>query len=167
MPRKALAERLVATRAYERLCYARVGDYARERLGRSARQLQDLARVHRALEALPAVERALVANELPWSKIRLLARVATPGDQEQWVARAHAVATRTLEQGVRVARLATQAKRPESPDAQPERRITLRCTPALREQWSLAHEMAERVAGQHLRAGEALELLAAEVFSEV
>jgi hypothetical protein len=34
----ALAERLIETKAPERLCYARISDYARERLGLSARQ---------------------------------------------------------------------------------------------------------------------------------
>jgi hypothetical protein len=47
-------------RAYERLCYARLADYARERPGVSARQLQELARVHHALAGLPALEHALV-----------------------------------------------------------------------------------------------------------
>jgi hypothetical protein len=48
-----------------------------------------------------------------------------------------------------------------------EKRVTVRCTPAVREKWGLAREIAERVAGQHLRAGEALELVAAEVFSAI
>jgi hypothetical protein len=41
------------------------------------------------------------------------------------------------------------------------------CTPAVREKWNLVREMAERVAGQRLRAGEALEFVAAEVFSAI
>ncbi len=43
----ALAALLVECKAWERLGYARLSDYARERLGRSARQLQELARVGR------------------------------------------------------------------------------------------------------------------------
>jgi hypothetical protein len=46
------------------------------------------ARVHRALAGLPILERALVANELPWSKVRLLARVASAEGEARWVARA-------------------------------------------------------------------------------
>ena len=49
----AIAERLLATEAHARLCYARVGDYARERAGLSVRQLQELARVHRAFAERP------------------------------------------------------------------------------------------------------------------
>lgn len=97
----AIAERLIATKAPERLCYARLGDYARERPGLSARQLQELARVHRALAGLPTLEQALLANQLPWSKVRLLARVATDEDERAWIARARALPTRRLEQEIR------------------------------------------------------------------
>jgi len=161
----ALAERLIATKAPERLCYARLGDYARERPGLSARQLQELARVHRALVGLPALERALLANELPWSKVRLLARVATEQDEPTWIARARAMPTRRLEQEVRESARSFESEDPD--DALPHKRVTLHCTPAVREKWHLVREMAERVAGQRLRAGEALELVAAEVFSAI
>src|SRR5690606_2697956 len=90
----AIAARLLETRGWERLCYARLGDYARERAGISARQLQDLARTHRALARLPALERALLANALPWSKVRLIARVASAADEEAWIARARAAPIR-------------------------------------------------------------------------
>jgi hypothetical protein len=165
----AIAERLIATRAYERLCYARLSDYARERPGLSPRQLQELARVHRALGELPALERALVANELPWSKVRLVARVATGADEAAWIARARAVSTRRLEEEVQSAQ--GPAPAPGSldtglpDDALPQRRVTLRCSPAVCEKWSLAREMAERAAGQRLSSGEALEQVVAEVFS--
>jgi hypothetical protein len=161
----AITERLIETKAHQRLCYARLGDYARERLGLSARQLQELARVHRVLAGLPALERALVENQLPWSKVRLIARVATGEDEEEWIARARGMPTRQLEREVR-----SSAPEPAPQDADepiPQKRVEVRCTPAVREKWGLAREVAERVAGQRLRAGEALELVAAEVFSAV
>jgi hypothetical protein len=161
----ALAERLVATRATERLGYARLRDYACERLGLSARQLQDLARVHRALPGLPALERALVGNELPWSKVRLVARVASAEDEAAWIARAKAMPTRRLEEEVRAR---SPRLEPEDLDAAvPERRVVVRCTPAVSEKWALAREMAERMDGRRLRAGEALELVVAEVYSSI
>jgi hypothetical protein len=162
----AIAERLVATEAYARLGYARPGDYARERAGLSARQLQELARVDRALAGLPALERALVANELPWSKVRLLARVAKAQDEGAWIARARSLPIRRLEAEVR----ASEPPRSELelPDeALPSRRVVVRCTSAVAEKWSLARELAERVAGQRLLAAQALEFVAAEVFSAI
>jgi hypothetical protein len=162
----AIAARLVATRAHERLCYARLADYARERPGVSARQLHELARVHRALAGLPALEHALVANDLPWSKVRLVARVATGEDESAWIARARAVSSRQLEQAVRsFAPSLDPADGPE--EAASETRVALRCTPAVREKWSAVCELAERVAGQRLGAGEVLELVVAEAFSGV
>ncbi len=77
----ALSGRLVTTRGWERLGYARLGDYTRERLGLSARSLQEFARVDGQLAELPRLEESLRAGELPWSKVRLLARFVTPGDE--------------------------------------------------------------------------------------
>ena len=65
--------------------------------------VQELARVGRALLDLPRLERALVANELPWSKVRLLVRVleAGQGDEETWIALARVLSTQRLERAVR------------------------------------------------------------------
>jgi hypothetical protein len=161
----AIAERLIATKAHERLCYARLGDYARERPGISARQIQELARVDRAFVGLPALEQALLSNELPWSKVRLVARVAGDADVDAWLARARIVSTRRLEQDVR------EHARSIDPDdldeGLPDTRVVVRCTPAVREKWSLVREIAECVAGERLRAGEALEFVAAEAYSAI
>jgi len=158
----AIAARLLASKAFERLCYARLGDYARERAGVSARQLQDLARVHRALVAFPALERALLSNELPWAKVRLVARVATEADVGSWIARARVVPTRRLEHEVR---LRSERSRPGEGDAQDLVRIEVSCTPAVLAKWILSRKMAERVTGQRMSAAEALEVVVAEVFS--
>jgi hypothetical protein len=158
----AIAERLIATRAHEQLCFARISDYARERPGVSARQLQELARVHRAFAELPELERALVTNELPWSKVRLIARVASGGDEREWIALAQSLPTRELERKVR-----EQHADGSEPDGIDDvlTSVRIRCTPAVSEKWCLVHEMAERVAGERLLSGEALEWVAAEVFS--
>jgi len=159
----AVAEHLIACRAHERLCYARLSDYARERPGLSARQLHELARVHRALAGLPALERALVANRLPWSKVRLVARVATRADEEAWIALAARQSTRGLEQEVR------RSARPEADGVEDEgstTRIALRCTPAVRAKWDLVRELAERVAGSCLPGRDVLELVVAEACSQ-
>jgi hypothetical protein len=161
-----IAARVVAGRAYERLGYARLADYARERAGVSGRHLRDLARVDRALADLPALEQALLANLLPWSKVRLLARVATAQDVEEWMARAAAMPTRRLEQEVR-----ERARGPDpldrETDAEPTALLRLRCTPAVRETWSVVREVSQRVAGERLSAEETLEWVLAEVASAV
>ncbi len=161
----AIVARLIESGAPARLCYARLGDYARERAGLSGRQLQDLARVHRALLGLPALDQALLANALPWSKVRLVARVATAEDERAWIARAQAVSTRRLEREVcEHTRACGQGESGDEAD-EPLTRVTVRCTPAVCERWALTREMAERVAGQRLRDGDALEWVVAEVLS--
>jgi len=161
----AIAARLVATRAYERLCYARLGDYAREQPGISARQLQELARVHAALERLPALEHALVANALPWSKVRAVARVATAEDEHAWVARARALSIPRLEAEIRES--AGSPRAAEAQETAPPRQVAVRCTPAIREAWSAVREVAQRVAGERLRNADVLEAVIAEGFSAV
>ncbi len=161
----AVAARLVETKAHDRLCYARLGDYARERLGTSARQLQELARVHRALDGLPALERALRANTLPWSKVRLVARVATAEDESAWIALARAIPTRRLEEEVKAC--ARDMGQEEAEDDAPLARLAVQCTPAVRERWSLAREFAERVSGRRLRDADVLEVAVAEASSTV
>src|SRR5262249_31454484 len=49
-----LAHHFLSKRAHQRLGFVRLDDFARERLGLSGRELQELARVAQRLEALPA-----------------------------------------------------------------------------------------------------------------
>ena len=162
----AICARLLDTQAYEKLCYARLRDYARERAGVSARQLQDLARAHRAFATLPGLERVLIASTLPWSKVRVLTRIATPEDEEAWIARAQKISIRRLEEEVRAARGLVDGALDAEADP-PRVRVTLHCTPAVRATWMLAREFAERVSGQRLREDEALEWVTAEALSAV
>ncbi len=61
----ALANRLVLSRGWERLGFARLSDYATDRLGLSARSIHDLAHVHGALGKLPSIESAFVSGRIP------------------------------------------------------------------------------------------------------
>ena len=165
-----LAGRLVETRAIERLGFARLGDYARERLGVSARKLQELARIDRLLADLPSLEASLRWNVLPWCKVRLIARIATPETIDAWIERARVLSTRALEAAVREEARGRPMGDPvrldlEAEDPARRRQIRLCCSPAVRVKWSLVRELAERVAGQRLGEGDALELVTAECFS--
>ena len=97
----AVAGAMLERRGYERLGYARVGDYARERLGLSGRVLQELAQVDAKLAGLPRLEQALVAGALPWSKVRLLTRFVTADDEERWIVFARDHSCRVLEKRLR------------------------------------------------------------------
>src|SRR3989449_10418417 len=71
-----LARTFLAGRYHHRLGFARLGDYTRERLSLSAREVQELARVAERLESLPAIAAAFSAGDLSWTPTRLLATAA-------------------------------------------------------------------------------------------
>jgi len=164
----------VAARAWERLGFARLGDYAGERAGMSARQLQELAAVDRALARLPALEAAFLAGRLSWSKVRDLCRVATPQDEVVWLEAALRLTARALEREVRaVDRRALGALEPAAVDedgyAADEDRaaVVLHVSGVARAKWWRARQLAQRVAGERLSHAECAEAVAAEVLSAI
>ena len=73
-----LARAFLRRHGHHELGFGRLGDYSRERIGLSARELQSLATVSAHLERLPRLRAAFVDGVLSWAQIRLLAAVATP-----------------------------------------------------------------------------------------
>src|SRR5688572_14465198 len=59
--------------------------YALERSERTARWVELSCSLARRLEALPGLRRALATEQLSWSKVELLARVAQPEDETHWL----------------------------------------------------------------------------------
>jgi 5-methylcytosine-specific restriction endonuclease McrA len=165
-----IAARVIATRSWERLGFARLGDYARERVGLSARQLQDLAHTSERLAALPVLEEALASGQLGWSQARLIARVATPENAALWVAFARRVRVRELEHAVRaVDRGSLEGGAleidEEGSDTSFHVGIVVRCTPRVRAKFHAARALARRVAGEKLPAWACMEAVAAEALS--
>jgi hypothetical protein len=161
---------VIATRSWERLGFARLADYARERVGLSARQLQDLAHTRERLAALPVVEEALASGQLGWSQARLVARVATPEDAARWVAFARRVRVRELEHAVRaVDRGSLEGGALETDEEGSETSfhvgIVVRCSPPVRAKFHAARSLACRVAGEKLPAWACMEAVAAEALS--
>ena len=161
---------MVQTRAWERLGFARLADYARERTGLSARQLQDLAHVDARLMELPAVERALAAGAISWTRAHLVARVATREDEVRWLAFARRVPTRGLEREVRaVDRGSIEGGGLESDDdgrpSYPRVGVIVRCTPRVQAQFHRTRWIARRVAGEALPPWACMEAVAAEALA--
>ena len=91
--------------AHRRRCTSasgsRLSDYARERLGISARELQATVAAAAALDALPALAAAFEGGEVSWRHVRLLAAVAVPETDVAWVRVARGRSVRALERLVR------------------------------------------------------------------
>ena len=96
-----IAWRLVWLRAWERLGFARLSDYATECLGLSARSVRSLAEVGLRLAASPRLENALVSGSLGWTKVRLLARLPREEDDAAWIDYAGRVTAEQLSRAVR------------------------------------------------------------------
>ncbi len=92
-----LARAFLAQKGQHALGFARLGDFARERLGLSARELQSLAHVSARLAQLPAVAAAFAAGALSWTQVRLLVGVATAETAAAWVETARSRTVRALE----------------------------------------------------------------------
>ena len=123
----------VAAALYERkawfACFHRnKEDFAREKLGRSARWLQDLVRLQRTLDALPRLATAVTGADgcEPLGQMAALAigRVATPANVEGWIARARSGTLAALRQQVATAAAHDAARASRSSSG------TARATPA-------------------------------------
>ena len=98
-----LAGRFLRRRAHHRLGFARLGDYSRERLGLSAREMQSMAHVVEAAQRLPGILAAFSCGEISWTQLRMLAAAATVDTEQQWLALARGSTVRTLEEQIREA----------------------------------------------------------------
>jgi 5-methylcytosine-specific restriction endonuclease McrA len=168
----AVAGRFVERRAWERLGFARLRDYAVERVGLSARTLHDLAHVDSALAHLPAIDHALAAGEITWTKVRLLTRVAGPETEEAWLTLAATLRASDLAREVRRVDAGSLEGgglrgRDDDPDAWPRETVRIRCAPHVRAKWWRARQLANRVAGEALRPSACAEAIAAEVLSAI
>jgi hypothetical protein len=157
---------LRAAHPQERLGYARLSDYAVERLGLSARWVRSLALVGEAFHVFPRLEEALVSGTLGWTKIRLLASLPPGEDEARWIVRASRVTAEQLSKTVRaVDRGSVEAGALE--EGERSRVFEVRCSPDVRWKWYAARGAASRAAGRMLHVAEAAELIAAEVSSAV
>ncbi len=98
------AHRIKSQRAYQRLGYRTVGDYAREELGITARAFRDFARLGRRLEVLGATKGAFLEGEITRTQAEVIAGIATEADEGEWLARAKAGTVRELKAGAREAK---------------------------------------------------------------
>ncbi len=91
---------MAETGLFRALGYACVEDFAEAELDLSAGKAKELVDLARRLRALPRTADAFRQGEIPWTKARQVARVATPDTETEWIAKAKALSSRGLEQTV-------------------------------------------------------------------
>jgi len=77
---------LADRKAFRELGAASLRDLAARELGLKSSTAKEYVSVGRAIHDLPAIEAALVAGRLDWSRTRKLTRVATPETEAAWIA---------------------------------------------------------------------------------
>ncbi len=107
------AAAFVRTEAWSAFGFARLGDHARERFGRSGRWVRDLAALGDALSSLPDLGKALAGEDgaTPLGRVAalLIGRSASPASLAAWISLARTVSVRELRAAVRQARDAGSA----------------------------------------------------------
>jgi hypothetical protein len=78
------------------LGFSSLGAYGVERCERSVRWLEAARCLARRVEALPELRRAISVGKVSWSMGEVLARVATPADEERWLALAESHTVRQV-----------------------------------------------------------------------
>jgi len=167
-----LGAELVCAGAYHPLGFARLGDYCRERLGISARELESIIQVVARSDRLPALRAAFRSGELSWTQVRLLSAVAEPDSDTSWVAAARGRTVRQLEaliqsnpaarNTVTAAALNECAEKGALIENEPATVFRLACPAAVRIRWRHALELARRMAGESLAVWQAAEAIVAE-----
>lgn len=131
--------------------HASTVDYARERLGLEDHKTRALIRIATRVERCPELKRAFSKGELPWTKVREVAKVVTPETERDWLGKCHTLTNRQLEQEVRRALPPVKKKV-----------LTFVLEGELVDVWEQTREAIERLAGKSLTDLEVLDLLCAE-----
>ena len=160
-----LAARFAESEGFARLGFASMADWAAERVGRSGRTLYDHARVGAKLRGLPELRAALVAGRLPFAKVRLVARVATPENERRWIAFARSCSADALAREVRKIDAGSLEYGGLARDLRRARLLEVACTPEVVGLWGQACRVARQVSGQRLPLSGCAEWIAAEVAS--
>jgi hypothetical protein len=164
-----IASIFLARRSHHALGFARLGDYARERLGISGRELQSIVHVITAMERLPRIARAFERAEVSWAALRIIVEAATTATEERWLSLARSRTVRALD-ALRKKESRASAD-PSDDDAEidgePRARFRLSCPRRVRSSWRRAVELARRMSGEDVPVWQAAEAIAAEALSAI
>jgi hypothetical protein len=110
LPLARAARAFVAASSWTPFGYARLGDFARERLRRSGRWLRDLGALDDAMRSLPPLADALTGDDggRPLGRVAalMIGRTASPESVDTWIALARCLTVRDLKEAIRRARAA-------------------------------------------------------------
>jgi len=115
---------------YRELGYSSIHQYAREALGFASCRTSQFLRLVESLEELPGLKSSVAAGEIPWTKAREVARVATPATEAQWIEEAKRSPRKELERKIARSKERTQAARRSARSSDPAQASLLDTTGA-------------------------------------
>jgi hypothetical protein len=95
---------LMRRRLYRDCGYSSIHAYAEAVLSFGQAKTYQFIRLAEALDGLPELRASVEAGEMPWTKARSVAAVATPRSEGQWIALAKTSSARQLEARIRESR---------------------------------------------------------------
>jgi 5-methylcytosine-specific restriction endonuclease McrA len=101
---------LMRRRLYRDCGHSSIHAYAEAVLGFGQAKTYQFIRLAESLDGLPQLRASVEAGEMPWTKARSVAAVATPRSEGQWIALAKASSARQLEARIRESRRAAQCE---------------------------------------------------------
>ena len=104
-------EALAKRGGHHELGFSSLGAYAQECSGCAPRTADEARSLARRLEGLPRTRVALLAGEIAWAMAVLVARVATPGNEAEWLSAARELTVRQMRERIQQHREA-QAQAP-------------------------------------------------------
>jgi hypothetical protein len=103
---------ILRRKLYRELGFSNIHLYSNDALGFSRTKTFQFIRLAQSLDHLPMLRKSIEKDEVPWTKARVVAKVATPETERRWVAEAKRSSRRDLELKAKIARAKT--KTPES-----------------------------------------------------
>jgi hypothetical protein len=100
---------IVRRKLYRELGYSSIHQYAELALGFKKSKTSQFLRLTEALVDLPELRRSVAKGELPWTKAREVAKVATSVTEAAWIREAKETSSRKLEARVKETRRRARA----------------------------------------------------------
>lgn len=112
-----LIREAVAVQLWRPLGMTSMREYLERRMGYGPQVAAERLRVAEALDALPEIEDALAANELSYSAVRELTRIATPKTAGAWVNACRGKILRQIEE------LVAEREQGDAPESRPKPQV--------------------------------------------
>ena len=138
-----------------------IREYLEHECGYGPHVASERVRVAEALDAMPALEHALGENELSYSAVRAITRVATNRTEHEWIAACRGKNQREIEELLAEREVGDRPGAPRKPELRAKDRVYRGITPATEAAIELARRELQEEMGERLDDNQLLALLAA------